>query len=70
MAPIVNGLEHQYSGKVSVRRVDANSDPTANKFGINAVPTYIFLDSSGAVIEKQIGGDPTKLEQSFKNAAG
>jgi len=69
MAPIVDGLEQQYKVKVSVKRIDANSDATANEFGISAVPTYIFIDSSGTVTEKQVGGDPQKLDESFRKAA-
>lgn len=70
MAPIVNGLEAKYKGKVAVRRINADTDPAAMELGISAVPTYIFLDSSGNVIERQVGGNPTALEQGFQKAAG
>jgi thioredoxin 1 len=70
MAPIVDGLAQQYQGKVSVKNVNANTDPSAEKLGVNAVPTYIFLDSSGEVIERQVGGNPQALQQGFEKAAG
>jgi thioredoxin 1 len=70
MAPIVDGLAQQYQGKVSVKKVNAETDPAAEKLGVKAVPTYIFLDSTGEVIEKQVGGNPQALQQAFEKAAG
>ncbi len=71
MAPIVDGLEAQYQGKVSVKRVDANQEmELAGRFGVQAVPTYVMLDSSGAVLGKKVGGDPDWLAGQFRSAAG
>jgi thioredoxin-like negative regulator of GroEL len=70
MEPIVDGLAKQYQGKVSVRNINAESDPDAAKLNVNAVPTYIFLDSSGDVIERQVGGNPQALQGGFQKAAG
>ena len=70
MAPIVDGLAQQCQGKVSIRKINASTDTSAATLGVSAVPTYIFLDSTGSVIERQIGGDPQALEQGFKNAEG
>lgn len=71
MAPVVNGLAASYQGKVEVRHIDANTDPvSAEKFNLRGVPTYIFLDSTGEVVERQEGGNPSLLEQGFKKAAG
>jgi len=71
MAPIVDGLEAEYKGKVNVRRINTDQEPgLAQKYGAQALPTYIFLDSTGKVIERQNGGNPGKLRQGFENAAG
>lgn len=70
MAPIVDGLARQYQGKVSVKNVNADTDPAAEKLGVKVVPTYIFLDSTGEVIERQDGGNPQALQQGFEKAAG
>jgi len=70
MAPIVDGLDKKYQGKVAVRRIDAYSDPAAQRLGASTLPTYIFLDSGGNVIERQVGGNPAALEQGFAQAAG
>lgn len=71
MAPIVNGLAEQYKGKVSVNSIDANGDADATRaMNIRVVPTYVFLDSSGEVMERLEGGNSQKLEDAFKKAAG
>jgi thioredoxin 1 len=70
MEPIVDGLAKQFQGKVSVRRINTAEDPDASKLDVNAVPTYIFLDSTGNVIERQVGGNPQALQQGFEKAAG
>ena len=70
MAPVVDGLAADYQGKVTVRKIDANTDETAAKFDIQAVPTYVFLDSSGKVIERQVGGNPDALRAGFEKASG
>lgn len=70
MAPVVDGLAADYQGKVTVRKIDANTDETAAKFQIEVVPTYIFLDSSGRVIERQPGGNPDALRAGFEKASG
>jgi thioredoxin-like negative regulator of GroEL len=69
MAPIIDGLEQQYKGKVSVRWINANTDPTVQTLGVSAVPTYIFLDITGKVIERQAGGNPQRLQEGFQKAA-
>jgi len=70
MAPVVDGLEAEYSGKVGVRDINANLDETAAKFDVQAVPTCVFLDSSGRQIEQFEGGDPEKLRDGFRKASG
>jgi thioredoxin-like negative regulator of GroEL len=70
MAPIVDGLAQQYQGRVAVRPLNANTDPGAEKLGVKVVPTYIFLDSAGKVLERQEGGNPQALQQGFEKAVG
>ena len=70
MAPIVDGLAQQYQGKVSIRKIDANNDPAAQSLNIQGVPTFVFIDSFGKVLERQLGGNPDALKQGFEKAAG
>jgi thioredoxin 1 len=69
MAPFVQGLADEYQGKVAMRKLDANSDPAVNQFNISGVPTYIFIDSTGKVIERVEGGLPGALQKAFAKAA-
>jgi thioredoxin-like negative regulator of GroEL len=70
MEPIVDGLAQQYQGKVTVRKINAGEDRDAAKLNVNVLPTYIFLDSTGNIIERQAGGNPQALQQGFQKAAG
>ncbi|MFA5859676.1 MAG: thioredoxin family protein [Elusimicrobiota bacterium] len=50
MAPIVKELEEEYKGKVNVIFYDVWTDegkPYAMKYGIQAIPTQVFLDKDG-----------------------
>ena len=70
MAPIVDGLAKKYEGKVEVRKLNLSNDPTpANTFSVSAVPTYIFLDSTGAIIDRQEGGNPAAIQNAFEKAS-
>jgi thioredoxin-like negative regulator of GroEL len=70
MAPIVGGLAAEYQGKVGVRDINTSTDETAAKFDIQVVPTYVFLDSSGKVVDRQEGGNPDALRAGFEKASG
>lgn len=71
MAPIVDGLAKKYQGKVEVNRVNLSNDwGPGDLFEVNAVPSYVFLDSAGNVIDRQEGGNPGALEQGFQKASG
>jgi thioredoxin-like negative regulator of GroEL len=70
MAPVVDGLATEYKGKVSVRKINAGTDESAAKFNIEVVPTYVFLDRTGKVIERQSGGNPDALRAGFEKASG
>ncbi len=58
VAPVVNRLKEEYRGKVEI--IQVNVDDTKNaeltaKYSINAIPTFIFLDKSGNVVDKAVG---------------
>lgn len=70
MAPIVGGLAAEYQGEVGVRDINTSTDETAAKFDIQVVPTYVFLDSSGKVVDRQEGGNPDALRAGFEKVSG
>jgi len=66
--PVVNGLQAELAGKLTVLRVDFNSpagrEMTAQT-GSRATPTFIFYDASGVEQWRQIGSlDADKVRAS------
>jgi thioredoxin 1 len=56
MAPILTKLKAAYSGRAAVVFIDVWKNPEqAPKFGIRAIPTQIFYDSSGKEVSRHIG---------------
>lgn len=60
MKPVVDGLQKEYEGKVEFRLMNVESDQgaiaLANKMGITAVPTFVFVNSNGISAGTQVGG--------------
>jgi len=60
MKPVVDGLKQEYDGKVEFRLYNVETDPTgvdlANKLGVTAVPTFVFVNSDGVQSGTKIGG--------------
>jgi protein-disulfide isomerase len=53
MRPVVDRLKEAYAGKVDVRIMmldgqDAEAEKLAGIVGVEYVPTFVFVDSSGA----------------------
>ena len=56
MAPILTKLKAVYSGRAAVIFIDVWKNPEqAPKFGIRAIPTQIFYDTSGKEVSRHIG---------------
>lgn len=54
---IVSELEGELSDKVTFKTVHAENDfETFRKYGVQATPTIIILDSSGNVVRSFVGG--------------
>ncbi|MDO8963025.1 MAG: thioredoxin family protein [Coriobacteriia bacterium] len=52
MRPVVAGLKPQYAGKVEFKDMntdsgDAQVNDLANRFGIQYVPTFVFVNADG-----------------------
>jgi thioredoxin 1 len=58
IAPIIEELSHEFSGKAVVVKCDVDSSPgVAAKFGIRNIPTVLFF-KDGKVADKQVGAVP------------
>lgn len=56
MFPILDSIEKQYEGKVTVKFVNVYTDSKATqKYNIRTIPTQIFLDSEGKIIYRHEG---------------
>jgi hypothetical protein len=58
MAPMVHGLEAEYSGKVKFSYLDAddpNTDAFQRTLGFAYQPEFYLLDANGNVLKKFIG---------------
>lgn len=70
LAPVVEELANEYSGRVNIGKVDVDECPnTAMRFGIRSVPTLLFF-RNGEVVDKvqgAVGRDALvgKLEATF-----
>jgi thioredoxin-like negative regulator of GroEL len=59
--PSVDGLERRMGERLSVVRVDVNTDEgrtLAARYGVSALPTYVLVAPGGRVAYRQVGGRP------------
>jgi len=56
MAPILEELKEEYTGRMDVMFVDAWKKPEeAEKYGVQMIPTQIFYDTEGKELFRRIG---------------
>ena len=56
MAPILEDLEKEYAGRMSVEFIDVWKNPDAGKaYGIEMIPTQIFYDAGGKEMFRHVG---------------
>lgn len=56
MTPVLNQLKAEYAGKFEIRYIDVWKDRAAGtKYGVRAIPTQIFYDSSGKELFRHVG---------------
>jgi thioredoxin 1 len=58
IAPIVEELSKEYSGRALVVKCDVDSSPgVASRYGIRNIPTVLFF-KDGKIADKQVGAVP------------
>lgn len=56
IAPTIETLEKEYAGKVAFEKIDVDQNSElASKYGIEAIPTLVYLDALGQEIERTTG---------------
>ena len=58
VAPILDKLAVEYSGKVKIAKVNTDENPQwAGQYGVQGIPTMIFV-AAGKLIHRQVGALP------------
>jgi thioredoxin-like negative regulator of GroEL len=64
MKPLVERLGTEYAGKVELRRYVDSGDPTgdalAQRFNVQYVPTFVFVNADGSISGQPIVGEVTE----------
>jgi thioredoxin 1 len=74
VAPIVEQLAEEYAGKVTVGKLDVDSNQrTASQYNVRSIPTILFF-KEGKVVDQVIGAVPraaleSKIKQHLNGAA-
>ena len=56
MKPVMQKLRDTYPGKLEVIFIDVREDnKTGRRFGVNMIPTQVFLDKTGKEFHRHIG---------------
>ena len=56
MAPILEQLQAEYAGRVTVEVIDLTEDPeAAQEFGVRTIPTQVFYDANGNEVSRHEG---------------
>jgi thiol-disulfide isomerase/thioredoxin len=59
MKPVVDGLKKEYEGRVEFRLYNLGSDQAgielADKLGVTAVPTFVFVNADGVTAQTKVG---------------
>jgi len=73
MHPIIDEIEREFAGKITVERVDVDAPENQAKveaYQVGAMPTYI-IEKDGQVIEQFVGAQSrTTLTNALKAALG
>jgi thioredoxin 1 len=64
IAPLFEDLSEEYSdSNVIFVKIDVDTNvESAAKYGVSAMPTFVFL-KDGEVVDRLMGANPTKLQE-------
>jgi thioredoxin 1 len=56
MAPVLENLSREYSGKANVLFIDVREDhAAAERFKVRMIPTQLFFDATGKEVKRHMG---------------
>jgi thioredoxin 1 len=66
LGPIIDDLAREYEGRVAIGKVDVDdNNDVVSQYGIRNIPTVLFFNKSGELVDKQVGaaGKETFVEK-------
>lgn len=65
VGPIIDELSPEYDGRITIGKINVDSETELTKqYGIRNIPTLLFLNPNGEVVDKIIGAEPKeKIKQ-------
>ncbi len=59
IGPYIEELAEKYGEQAIIGKIDVDdNDGLAIRFGIRNIPTVLFLDKNGEIVDKQVGAAP------------
>jgi thioredoxin 1 len=59
LKPTIEALEKEYEGRIEIKSIDVDQNKDlAQKFGVQAIPTLVFLDAKGKELSRIVGLTP------------
>lgn len=56
LKPVIAELEREYAGRIEIRTIDTDKEKElAQKFGVQAIPTLVYLDAAGKEVDRSVG---------------
>lgn len=56
VGPIIDELATEYAGKVNIGKCDVDANASLpSRFGVRNIPTILFFDKNGNVVNKVVG---------------
>jgi len=56
LKPTIDALAKEYEGRIEIRSIDSDQNKElAQKFGVQAIPTLVFLDAKGNELSRIVG---------------
>lgn len=67
IAPLFDQLADKYDDRIVFKRVNVDeSEQLAAQYGITSIPTFVFIDAQGNVVNKVVGADSESLTAAVK----
>lgn len=71
LKPYMEEFERRYGNIIQFKEINIdNESELADRFGIEAIPTVIIMDSDGNVYSRTTGLNPDEIEANLRAAAG